>query len=155
MPNLASLVTMSSQAGYSIETLIIQAYPDAPASSTRPVYSSLRFRQRGILRLGSHTPEVVVNFLSRHIPCSSCIPTHFVEVEHQIQLTHVSKERIENLHEEVDSLEICQFIIVRIDARAKEEACVSAVNDLGHVAELDKVGLVFLVAWSYEAVDLG
>jgi hypothetical protein len=82
------------------------------------------------------------------------VPTHFVEVEYQIQLTHVPKERIQYLHEEVYSLKISQFVIICIDAGAEEKARVSAVYNLGHVAELDEVGLVFLVAWCYEAVDL-
>jgi hypothetical protein len=46
------------------------------------------------------------------------------------------------------SLQICQLVIIRIDASAEEQACVPAVHDLV-VAELDKVGLVFLVAGGY------
>jgi hypothetical protein len=79
---------------------------------------------------------------------------HLVEVEHQIQLTDIPKERIQYLYEEVYGFQVRQFIIVGIDACAEEEAGVSAVYDLGHVAELDKVGLVFLVAWRNEAVHL-
>jgi len=52
------------------------------------------------------------------------------------------------------SLEICQLVVVCVDACAEEEAGVAAIYDLGHVTELDEVGLVFLVAWRYEAVDL-
>ena len=50
--------------------------------------------------------------------------------------------------------EICQLIVVRIDACAEEEPGIPAVHDLGHVAKFDEVGLVFLVAGGYEAVDL-
>ena len=49
---------------------------------------------------------------------------------------------------------IRQLVIVCIDARAEEQACVPPVYDLRHVAELDEVGLVLLVARGYEAMDL-
>ena len=49
--------------------------------------------------------------------------------------------------------QIRQFIVIRIDAGAEEEACIPPVDDLV-VAELDKVGLVFLVSRGDEAVDL-
>jgi hypothetical protein len=82
------------------------------------------------------------------------LPTHFIEIEHQIQLTHIPKETIQHLHEKMYSLQIRQFVIVRIDAGAEEESSVSSVYDL-IVAELDKVGLVLLVSGCYETVDLG
>jgi hypothetical protein len=91
--------------------------------------------------------------LSVHISFSRR-STHFVEIEHQVQLTNIPEERIQHLHEKVYSFQIRQFIIVCINARAEEEASVSAVYDLGHVAELDEVGLVLLVARGYEAMDL-
>lgn len=50
-------------------------------------------------------------------------------------------------------LEIGQLVVVGVDAGAEEEASVASVHDLV-VAELDKVGLVLLVAGSDEAVDL-
>jgi hypothetical protein len=43
------------------------------------------------------------------------------------------------------SLQVRQLVIVRVDAGAEEEACVSPVDDFV-IAELDEVGLVFLVA---------
>ena len=51
-------------------------------------------------------------------------------------------------------LQIRQFIIIGIDACAEEQASVPTINNLGHVAELHKVGLMFLIAGGYEAVDL-
>jgi hypothetical protein len=54
----------------------------------------------------------------------------------------------------VYGFQVRQFIVIRINARAEEEAGVSAVYDLGHVAELDEVGLVLLIARGYEAMDL-
>ena len=51
--------------------------------------------------------------------------------------------------------QVRQFVIVRIDACAEEQPCVPPVHDLGHVAELDEVGLVLLVARRDQAVDLG
>lgn len=76
-----------------------------------------------------------------------------VEVEDQVQLADVAEEGIEDLDEEVDGLEEGELVVVRVDAGAEEEAGVPPVDDLV-VAELDKVGLVFLVAGRYEAVDL-
>jgi SpoU rRNA methylase family enzyme len=83
-----------------------------------------------------------------------CSPTYLVKIEHQIQLTHISKKRIQHFDEEVYRLEVRQLVIVRVDAGAEEEAGVPAVYDLGHVAELDEVGLVLLIAGRNEAVDL-
>lgn len=51
------------------------------------------------------------------------------------------------------SLQICQLVIIRVDASAEEETGVATVDD-PVVAELDEVGLVFLVAGGYETVDL-
>jgi hypothetical protein len=53
----------------------------------------------------------------------------------------------------VDGLQVGQLVIVRVDARAEEEACVPPVDDLV-IAELDEVALVLLVAGRDEAVDL-
>jgi hypothetical protein len=53
----------------------------------------------------------------------------------------------------VNGLQVRQLVIVRIDARAEEEACVPPVDDLV-IAELDEVALVLLVAGRNEAVDL-
>jgi hypothetical protein len=52
------------------------------------------------------------------------------------------------------SFQICQFIIVCVDACAEEKTSVTAVYDFGHITEFDEVGLVFLVARGYEAVNL-
>jgi hypothetical protein len=53
----------------------------------------------------------------------------------------------------VYGLQIRELVIVRVDARTEEEACVSPVDDLV-LSELDEVGLVLLVAGGDEAVDL-
>lgn len=76
-----------------------------------------------------------------------------VEVEDEIELGDVAEEGIEDLDEEVDGLEVCELVVVCVDADAEEEAGVAAVDDLV-LAELDKVGLVLLVAGRDEAVDL-
>ena len=76
-----------------------------------------------------------------------------VEVEDQVQLADVAEEGVEDLDEEVDGLEEGELIVVCVDAGAEEEAGVPPVDDLV-VAELDEVGLVFLVAGRYEAVNL-
>lgn len=76
-----------------------------------------------------------------------------VKVEDEVELGDVAEEGVEDLDEEVDGLEIGELIVVCVDADAKEEACVAAVDDLV-VAKLDKVGLVLLVARRDEAVNL-
>ena len=80
--------------------------------------------------------------------------THLVEVEDQIKLAHVSEERIQNLDEEVYRLQVCQFVIVCVDACAEEQPSVSSVHYLGHISELNEIRLVLLVAGRNEAVDL-
>lgn len=76
-----------------------------------------------------------------------------VKVEDEVELRDVAEEGVEDLDEEVDGLEVGELVVVCVDADAEEEAGVAAVDDLV-VAELDKVGLVFLVAGRDEAVDL-
>lgn len=77
---------------------------------------------------------------------------YFVEVEDEVQLADIAEEGIEDLDKEVDGLEVCKFVVVGVDADAEEEACVSSVDDFV-VSELDKVGLVLLVAGGDESVD--
>lgn len=81
--------------------------------------------------------------------------SYLIEVEHEVQLAHVTKELIQHFYEEVYGLEICQLIVVGVYTRTEEEPCISPVYDLGRPAEFDKVGLVFLISRSYKAVDLG
>lgn len=54
----------------------------------------------------------------------------------------------------MDGLEIRQFIIGSIDTGAKEQPRISPVDDLRTPLELDKVGLIFLISWCYQAMDL-
>lgn len=75
-----------------------------------------------------------------------------VKVEDEVQLADVAEEGVEHLDEEVDGLEEGELVVVCVDAGAKEEPGVAAVDDLV-VAELDKVGLVLLVAGRDEPVD--
>jgi hypothetical protein len=61
---------------------------------------------------------------------------------------------VQHFDKEMDSLEKGQLIVVRIDADAEEQSRISAVDDLGTPAELNKVGLIFLISGSDEAMDL-
>ena len=83
-----------------------------------------------------------------------CTRTHLVEIEHQIQLAHVPKERIQHLDEEVYGLEVRELVIVGVDAGAEEQPRVPPVDDLARLPELDEVGLVLLVARRNQAVHL-
>jgi hypothetical protein len=130
---------------------LIPACPSVPASSKQPVYSFPQSRQQGKPHLESHRPVVVI---SRSSPSAVSITAYLVKVEHQIQLTHVPEERIQYLHKEVYRLKVCELVVVCINACAEEETSVSAINNLGHVAKFDKVGLVLLIAGRDEAVDL-
>jgi hypothetical protein len=76
-----------------------------------------------------------------------------VKVEDEVELADVAEEGVEDLDEEVDGLEVGELVVVCVDAGAEEEAGVAAVDDLVG-AELDKVGLVLLVAGRDEAVHL-
>lgn len=51
--------------------------------------------------------------------------------------------------------QICQLVVIYIDAGAEEEAGVSTIYDLGGAAKFDKVGLVFLISGCDKAVNLG
>lgn len=53
----------------------------------------------------------------------------------------------------MDGLEVGQLVVVGVDADAEEQARVPSVHDLV-VAELDEVGLVFLIPGRDEPVDL-
>jgi hypothetical protein len=53
---------------------------------------------------------------------------------------------IQHFDKEMDGFEICELVVVCIDADAEEQSGVSAVYDLGAAAELDEIGLVFLIA---------
>jgi hypothetical protein len=55
----------------------------------------------------------------------------FVKVEYQVQLADVAKELIEDLHKEMDGLEVCELVIVGIDTYTKKQARVSSVDYLG------------------------
>jgi len=77
---------------------------------------------------------------------------YLVEVENEVELANVPKESVQDLDEEVYGLQIGELVIIRIDADAEEETCISPIND-PHTPELDKVGLMLLVARGDQAVD--
>ena len=79
--------------------------------------------------------------------------THLIEIEYQIQFTNIPEKAVEDLDKEVYGLQVGQLVIIRIYTRAEEQTRVPPVYDLV-VAELDEVGLIFLIAGGYEAVDL-
>lgn len=113
-----------------------------------------------------------------NLPCQKDLienRINLVEIEHEIQLTHVPEELIQHLDEEMYGLQVRELVVVGVDAHAEEQPCVTAVDDLcggevlahegravrsvmgggGGGAELDEVRLVFLVAGGDESVDLG
>ncbi len=76
-----------------------------------------------------------------------------VEVEDEVELADVAEEGVEHLDEEVDGLEVGQLVVVRVDARAEEQAGVPPVHDLV-VPELHEVRLVLLVPRRDQPVHL-
>ena len=78
---------------------------------------------------------------------------NLVEIEDEIQLAYVAEELIQHFYEEVDGFQIGQLVVVGIDTGAEEETGVATVDDLATAAELDEVGLMFLIAGGDEAVD--
>lgn len=81
------------------------------------------------------------------------LSTDLVKIKHQVQLAHIAEERIENLDEKVDGLEICKLVVVGVDADTEEQTGVASVDNL-HGTELDEIGLVLLVAGRYQPVHL-
>lgn len=74
--------------------------------------------------------------------------TNLPEVEDQVQFANIAEESVENFNKEVYSLKVSEFVIVRVNASAEEEAGVAPVYD-AVVAKFDEVGLMFLISGSY------
>ena len=79
---------------------------------------------------------------------------YLVKVEHQVQFTHIAKELIQHLYKEMYRFQVRELVVIGVYARAEEQSGIAAVNHFRGAAELDEVGLVFLVARRDEAVDL-
>jgi hypothetical protein len=58
------------------------------------------------------------------------ISKYLVEVEDQIQLTHVAEVVIKDLHKQVDGLQGGQLVVRHIDAHREEQASIPPVHDL-------------------------
>ena len=57
--------------------------------------------------------------MSRDRP--ECIKqTHLVEIKHQVQLTHIPKELVQHLDEEMDGFEVRQLVVVGVHADTEE-----------------------------------
>ena len=51
----------------------------------------------------------------------------------------------------MNSFQICQLIIIRVDAYTKEQPCITPINNLER-AEFDKVGLMLLISRRNQAM---
>lgn len=89
--------------------------------------------------------------LSRGVKKEREKETHFVKVKHQIQRTNVPEKTIEHLDKEVNSFQIRQLIIIRVDADTKEQPRITPINNLER-AEFDKVGLMLLISRRNQAM---
>lgn len=66
---------------------------------------------------------------------------HLVEVEHEVQFTHVVEILIQHLYKVVNSLEVCQVVISHVHTNTEVQTSITPVNDL-EVPELHKVGVL-------------
>lgn len=117
-----------------------------------PFCSSPGFRPQGRPHQGWCIPaeQALALLLAKlHAPI-----THLVKPKDNIELANIAKERIEDLDEEVNRLEICQFVVVVVDADAEEKPRVPPVHYPVCATELDKIGLMFLISRRNEAVNL-
>jgi hypothetical protein len=64
-----------------------------------------------------------------------------IEIEHDVEFADVAEVLVEGLHEEVDELQVQQFVVVDVDADGEVESGVPFVDDL-EVVELHEVGLL-------------
>lgn len=53
-----------------------------------------------------------------------------MEVEHEVQLAHILKVVVQDLHKQVDGLQLEQLIVAHINAHGEEEAGIAAVDHL-------------------------
>jgi hypothetical protein len=65
-----------------------------------------------------HLLTRLLNLTRQEHLVQNCV--HLVEIKHKIQLTHVPEERIQNLDEEMNRLQIRQLVVVGVDTRAEE-----------------------------------
>ena len=52
-----------------------------------------------------------------------------MEVEDEVELAHVLEVVVEDLHEEMDRLEVSKLVIVHINTHGEEEACITPIYD--------------------------
>jgi hypothetical protein len=53
---------------------------------------------------------------------------YLVEVENQIQLTHITEELIQNLNKEMNTFKICQLIVRDVHTHGEEETSIPTIN---------------------------
>jgi hypothetical protein len=147
----------SSKMAYTCKT---SADPLYSSHLSSPHVSFLRFflpshalSFKGIPHISLYPLLPIFPLPNPHPPNKNTQTTYLIKIEHQVQLAHIPKKAIQHLHKEMYGLQVRKLVIVRVDARTEEESCVAPVDDLV-VAELDEVGLVFLVSGGDEAVDL-
>lgn len=54
----------------------------------------------------------------------------------------------------MDSLQVCQLVVVGVHTDAEEETRISSVYDLGTATEFHKVRLIFLISGRDKTMDL-
>lgn len=55
---------------------------------------------------------------------------YLVEVEHQVQFTHIVEVFIQDLHKIVYSFQVAQVIVIHIHAYTEVQPCIPSVHDL-------------------------
>lgn len=56
--------------------------------------------------------------------------TYLVEIEHQVQLTHVAEVVIQDLYKQVDGLQRHQLVVNGVNAHGEEQASIPPVHHL-------------------------
>jgi hypothetical protein len=80
------------------------------------------------------------------------LTVNLIEVEDDVQLANIRKVRIQQLHEQVYTLQVTQFVILNVDGDGEEQSSVAAVDQFVIVI-LDEIR-VFFVPGGHQAVHL-
>ncbi len=71
-----------------------------------------------------------------------CDNNYLVKIEHQIQLADIAEVMVQNLHKQVDRLEIRQLVVSHVNTHAEVKPSIPPVDDLVRF-ELRKYSQIF------------
>lgn len=53
-----------------------------------------------------------------------------MKIKNQIELTHIAEEMIQNLHKQMNTLEVGQLIVCYVHTKREKQSCISSIDDL-------------------------